>query len=111
MGSDWSRWGPIGSDVVRLGPMGSGWVISHTQILWVQFLYMDMCSLCSDISGCSCSGTLCSKKVTPKFKSAAAVPTLCGSVSGPPVVPLPSDLTVANVRRLVDAMDSYSLAH
>jgi len=32
--------------------------------------------------------------------TAAAVPTLCGSVSGPPVVPLPADLTAANVRCL-----------
>jgi len=43
--------------------------------------------------------------------AAAAVPTLCGSVSGSPVVQLPSDLTAANVRCLVDVMDSYSLAH
>jgi len=41
----------------------------------------------------------------------AALSTLFGSASGSPVVPLPSHLTAANVRRLVDAMGSYSLAH
>ena len=31
--------------------------------------------------------------------------------SPPAVMPLPSDMTEANFRRLVDAIDSYSIAH